>query len=95
VKFGDTAELIGYQVSLAGKDLTLVTYWRAGDSVVTPLQLFVHVLGPDGSIVAQQDRLDASTFGWRPGDLIAQVNRLTLAKPLSSTQGDRVGDRPV
>jgi Dolichyl-phosphate-mannose-protein mannosyltransferase len=80
VKFGDTAELIGYHVSLTGEDLTLVTYWRAGDSIVTPLQLFVHVLGPDGSIVAQDDRLDASAFGWRPGDVIVQLHHLTLAK---------------
>jgi hypothetical protein len=43
------------------QDLTLVTYWRAGVSILTPLQMFVHVLGP--MIDAQQDRLDVPAFG--------------------------------
>jgi hypothetical protein len=56
----------------------LITYWQAGDHVIAPLQLFVHAIAPDGSIVAQEDRLDASAFGWRTGDLIAQINHLAL-----------------
>ncbi len=86
VMFGDTAALIGYQVNRVGTSLTLVTYWRAGDQIVTPLQMFVHVIGPDGSIVAQADRLDASPFGWQSGDVIAQIHRLTV--PDSVTQAD-------
>ncbi len=81
VKFGKTAELIGYELKKTADDLTLVTYWRAGDQVVTPLQLFVHAIGPDGSIMAQEDRLDAPAFGWRAGDLIAQVNHLHFDRP--------------
>ena len=78
MKFGETAELIGYTVTPGKDDLTLVTYWRAGDQVTKPLQLFAHAIGPDGTIVAQEDRLDAPAFGWRAGDLIAQVNHLPL-----------------
>ena len=81
VKFGDTAELLGYTLAKMPEPspgLTLVTFWRAGDQVVTPLQLFAHALGPDGTIVAQEDRLDSPAFGWRTGDLIAQVNHLRL-----------------
>jgi hypothetical protein len=77
-EFGDTAELLSYDLKGDGQDLTLVTYWRAGDQIVTPLQMFVHVLGPDGSIVAQADRLDAPAFGWRSGDVIAQVHHIDL-----------------
>ncbi len=58
--------------------ITLVTYWRAGDDVVTPLQLFVHAVDASDQIVAQADRLDASAYGWREGDTIAQVSRLAL-----------------
>jgi hypothetical protein len=83
VSFGDTAALLGYQIDRAGETLTLITYWRAGEAIVTPLQMFVHVLGPDGSIVAQVDRLDASPDGWRPGDVIAQVHRLTVPEDLT------------
>ena len=77
-QFGDTAELLGYDVKRSDQELTLITYWRAGDQIVTPLQMFVHVLGPDGSIVAQHDRLDASPFGWRSGDVIMQVHHIDL-----------------
>ena len=75
VKFGDTAELIGYTLTPNDHGLTLVSYWRAGNQVVKPLQLFAHAIGPDGSIVAQEDRLDVPSFGWRAGDLIVQVNQ--------------------
>ncbi len=78
VTFGDTAALIGYTLKRAGNDLTVVTYWQAGDPVVTPLQMFVHAIGPDGAIVAQTDRLDAPAFGWRAGDVIAQVQHLSF-----------------
>ena len=84
VSFGDTATLIGYQLDRAGETLTLITYWRAGEPIVTPLQMFAHVLAANGAIVAQADRLDASPFDWRRGDVIAQVHRLSV--PESSTQ---------
>ncbi len=65
IKFGETAQLIGYEIITQSRsaELTLVSYWQAGDYIVTALQLFVHAIGPDGSIVAQEDRLDASAFG--------------------------------
>jgi hypothetical protein len=81
-QFGDTAELLGYDRKRNGSDLTLITYWRAGDRVIAPLQMFVHVLGPGGSIVTQQDRLDAAAYGWRSGDVIAQVHHIELLPDL-------------
>jgi hypothetical protein len=84
-QFGDTAELLSYRLKRNGSDLTLITYWRAGDQIVTPLQMFAHVLGPDGSIVAQQDRLDVPAYGWRRGDVIAQIHHTEL--PLDLEQG--------
>jgi hypothetical protein len=77
VEFGRTAKLLGY-VMKPGSKLSVTTYWQAGDQVVTPLQMFVHAIGPDGSIVAQQDQLAASADDWRAGDVIAQQNRLAL-----------------
>ena len=84
VRFDDTAELLGYDLKHDRQNLTLITYWRAGDHIVTPLQMFVHVLGTDGSIVAQQDRLDAPAFGWRGGDVIAQVHHIALPSDLET-----------
>jgi hypothetical protein len=83
VKFGDTAELLGYDVTRSSQDLAVITYWRVGDHIVTPLQMFVHVVGPDGSITARADRLDASPFGWHAGDTFVQVHHLVL--PLDVT----------
>jgi len=85
-QFGETAELLGYALQQTDQNLTLITYWRVDDQVVTPLQMFVHVLGPDGSIVAQQDRLDVPAFGWHADDVIAQVHHLAL--PLGVQQHD-------
>jgi hypothetical protein len=91
VTFGETAALIGYEIDQAGSDLTLITFWRAGDSVVTPLQMFAHAVGPDGSIAAQEDRLDAPAFGWRAGDLIAQVTQLRFDVPLPQSVWIEIG----
>ncbi len=78
VKFNDTAELIGFKVlsSVPSNDVKVVTYWRAGNTVVAPLRGFVHMIGPDGSIVTQEDRLDVPSDRWRPADLIVQIFRL-------------------
>ncbi len=81
-QFGDTAELLGYDVQQTHRDLRLITYWRAGNHIETPLQMFVHVLGPNGSIVAQQDRLDVPAYGWHADDMIAQVQHLSLPADL-------------
>jgi hypothetical protein len=86
VNFGESAELIGYDVKRAGNRLTLITYWRAGDRVVTPLQLFVHAIGPDGSIVAQQDRLDVPAYSWHSGDVIAQVHQIDLPPDIERSE---------
>ncbi len=79
VGFGNTVELIGYDLKTDQNRVSVVSYWRVLDRPATPLRIFVHALGPDGSIVTQDDRLDAPAEGWQPGDLIAQVHRLELA----------------
>ncbi len=90
VKFGDVLELQGYQLQRVDQTLTLITFWHVEDQSSAPLKLFVHALGPDGSIVAQEDRLDVSSDLWRRGDWIVQVNRVDLpvqTAPLTVTVG--------
>ncbi len=48
--------------------------------------MFVHVLGADGSIVAQQDRLDVPAYGWRSGDVIAQIHHIELPPEVESPE---------
>ncbi len=77
-RFDDVAELLGYRLSVEGSEMKVVTYLRAGDKHIGPLRMFVHAFGPNGSIVAQDDRLDAPAGSWQPGDMIVQINRLPL-----------------
>ena len=80
VRFGPAADLVGVKVVTDSQSsaVTVITYWQAVDPVTTPLRLFVHVLDANGQIVAQDDRMDTPPKDWRPGDLIVQVNRLSL-----------------
>ena len=82
-RFGNAADLIGFTLAEAPKPsqgMILITYWRAGEQPVAPLQLFAHAIGAGGHILAQDDRLDALAYGWRPGDVIAQISRLDLTQ---------------
>jgi hypothetical protein len=81
VKFGETAELMGYNLAKdaePSQGLTLVTYWRASERVQSSLKLFVHALDADESIVGQDDRLDVPAELWHTGDWIVQINRVAL-----------------
>jgi hypothetical protein len=81
-----TVALLGYDLSspvvAPGDEFALVTYWRVvaqpGPEVDTVL--FTHLLAPGGDppVVAQQDRLDAPAWNWRPGEVFAQVHRLVI-----------------
>ena len=79
-RFGSVVDLIGYQVITTSQPgtVTTLTYWRVVKPSEEPLRLFVHALNADAQIVAQGDRWDTPAQDWRPGDLVAQVNRLTL-----------------
>ena len=66
----------------------LLTLWRVLDPgrvgpIVTPVftteaSLFTHILRPDGSILAQADGLDAPSWDWQAGDIIAQVHQIYI-----------------
>ena len=80
IQFGQTAQLLGFRTiteSLPGQ-VAVVTYWQASNQITATLVLFVHATNAAGQIVAAGDRLDAPTRYWQTGDLIAQVNRLSL-----------------
>lgn len=64
--------------------ITLTTSWFKQASP-EPISLFIHLVAPDGSIVAQWDGLTAPWEGWRYGDLLSQDHQLTL--PENSAAG--------
>jgi len=89
---GHVIALVGYDLSsqavAPGDEIILVTYWRVlslpslknGEGKGLDTVLFTHLLTPGGDppVIAQLDRLDAPAWNWRPGDVFAQVHRLTV-----------------
>jgi hypothetical protein len=75
-------DFLGYTLSQEKKNVELVTYWRATDQLPPRLSQFTHVLNEQGEIVTQQDRLMLTSQSLRPGDVFAQIHRLTLPKDL-------------
>jgi hypothetical protein len=66
--FGDTAELLGYQVS-GGEWLTV---WRVLAPTAAPLSIQAHLLGPDGAGRQVADSLGFPSDEWQPGDVFVQ-----------------------
>jgi hypothetical protein len=53
--FADEAALLGYDLQEEEGQLRLTTYWQALRTMTTDYTLFVHLLGADGTLIAQQD----------------------------------------
>ncbi|MCX7681863.1 MAG: hypothetical protein N2508_07865 [Anaerolineae bacterium] len=85
-ELGDKIVLLGYTLEpdyvQAGGTLHLTLYWRARARLPQPYTVFTHLLGPDGSMVAQQDNMPqqgrAPTTCWVPGEVIADEYTLTI-----------------
>ncbi len=77
VRLGASILLRGADVETAdlapGEGATIVLYWQAVDHPKEAYTAFVHLVGPDGAIVAQDDRwpggLPSNT--WAPGQVVA------------------------
>ncbi len=96
VEFGYALRLIGYDLRTPavapGGTVELVTLWQVTDprslrsrdsfDVNAELVLFTHALDAAGTVVAQEDRLDAPDWDWQAGDVIAQLHRFTLPPDL-------------
>jgi hypothetical protein len=76
VKLGDELEFLGYEVednaALSGT-LSMLLAWRVTAVPRGARSAFVHLLGPDGEVVAQWDGMDVASAGWREGDSILQA----------------------
>jgi hypothetical protein len=86
--------LLGYDLTSPtvrrGEALTLTLYWRALDEMETDYTVFVHLLGPQGTMTAQRDRqpVDGSypTSLWMAGEGVA--DRYTLTVPPQAPAGE-------
>jgi hypothetical protein len=62
--------------------LGVVTLWRVVSPPASDLVLYTHALGAAGAVVGQQDRLDAPSWDWRAGDVVAQIHRFAIPSDL-------------
>jgi hypothetical protein len=84
---GGKMELRGYDVSpgvgQAGDDLELTLHWRALEPMDRDYTIFVHLIGPDGQLVAQHDgqpwwEVSLPTSTWTPGEELQDRHLLKL-----------------
>ena len=75
VTFENGLTLIGIEQAI-DNDLAFNTYWRVDGALTPPLQIFVHLLDTQGSIVAQNDSFGAATRMLETGDVIVQQHML-------------------
>ncbi len=89
---GDQMELRGYGVSgPADGQLAVTLYWQALAPMARDYSIFVHLLGPDGQMVAQHDGqpfwdVAIPTSSWQPGEKL--LDRHALALPDNLPPGD-------
>ncbi len=87
---GEMATLLGADVSpttlIPGGALEVTLVWRAEQETESSYHVFLHLLGPDGAVVAQSDGEPAGwtrpTTGWLPGEVIGEQRRLALPPEL-------------
>ena len=86
VALGDRVELIGYDLSSEllgpGETLALTLHWRALAEMSSDYTVFTHLLGPDGSMTAQEDRQPVGgsypTSLWLPDEVVTDVYELIV-----------------
>ena len=94
--FDDRIILVGADVEpdpvAAGDALRITLYWQALREMDIPYTVFVHLLGPDGRVIAGHDSQPVQgsrpTTGWVPGEYIADSHELPI--PTGLAAGDYV-----
>ncbi|MGC9520523.1 MAG: glycosyltransferase family 39 protein [Anaerolineae bacterium] len=86
-RFGEIAALLGYDLDPgpvlgAGEPFTLTLIWQAGEQAATvDLKVFTHLVGVDGTMLAQHDSQPGNwsrpTPGWVVGEIIVDPHTLT------------------
>ncbi len=95
-RLGESIALVGYDLGelRSGEPFTVTFYWRAEAPIGESYTVFVHLLGPDGAMVSQDDRPPRDgrypTFAWRRGEVIPDTHRLDVP-PGVTVGGLRLG----
>jgi len=91
VQLGGSTTLLGALGALdtlrPGDTLSLTLVWRAEAVMVESYRVFVHLIGPDGTLVAQSDGEPAGwyrpTTSWAPGEIVLDSRSLALPADLA------------
>lgn len=97
--YGNTVMLLGINAAgeaqagpaliraAAGQALTLALIWQAKRTAERELTRFVHLIGPDGRPVAQEDRVPCEggcpATSWLPGEILTDQARLQIPTALT------------
>jgi mannosyltransferase len=92
--FDDRIGLLGADLSpgplAPGGVLEITLYWQARVEMDIPYTVFVHLLGPDGQMVASHDGEPAGgtrpTTGWVPGEYVADLHQVPIPADLPPGQ---------
>ena len=88
---GDQLHLLGYdapaEISPGERSLPVTLHWQAAAAIPLDYTVFVHLLGPDGQLVAQHDdgpwwEVSIPTSTWQPGETLRDRHRLELPAEL-------------
>ena len=87
-EFGDKISLISYSIEEAEGELVITFGWQALSPIDKDYSAFVHLVAPDGQIVAQLDRPPAGypTSDWQKGEII--IDQFRVPKPVEFRLGD-------
>ena len=83
IDFGGLIRLLGYDLEWnADGDLQVKLHWQATGSIERDYTVFVHLVGPDGTIVTQHDAPSGDPFfptsTWLPGETVVDPHPLSL-----------------
>jgi len=86
VNFAEGLSMIGYEIkpnpASPGQEFVVNIYWQASRAMTEAYTGFVHLVGPDGRLVTQDDhelgRGFYRTIFWQPGEVIRERYVLTL-----------------
>jgi uncharacterized membrane protein len=89
VNFDNKMELRGYDAVRDGPNLAVTLYWQALAPMPLDYTVFVHLLGPEGTTIAQHDgqpwwEAPLPTSSWQPGEFLQDRHVLTLPPDLPS-----------
>jgi 4-amino-4-deoxy-L-arabinose transferase-like glycosyltransferase len=87
VNVDDVIHLVGYDLRTptiqADGEIELLTVWHVSETFTSEAVAFTHLIGHQGRVIAQIDRLDVPSWHWRPGDAFVQLHRFSVGTDVS------------